>query len=97
MFLWEIRWWLLAGWLVLLNLIAIIVTIHDKKQAQREGWRVRESTLLLIGALGGSPAMLLTMRKIRHKTRHAKFMVGLPVILVLQTALLAVAIWKWGF
>ena len=97
MFLWEIRWWLLSGWLVLLNLIAIIVTIHDKKQAQREGWRVRESTLLLIGALGGSPAMLLTMRKIRHKTRHAKFMVGLPVILVLQTALLALAIWKWGF
>lgn len=97
MFLWEIRWWLLAGWLVLLNLIAIIVTIHDKKQAQREGWRVRESTLLLIGILGGSPAMLLTMRKIRHKTRHAKFMVGLPVILVLQAALLALAIWKWGF
>ena len=97
MFLWEIRWWLLAGWLVLLNLIAVIITIHDKKQAQREGWRVRESTLLLIGALGGSPAMLLTMRKIRHKTRHAKFMVGLPVILVLQAALLALAIWKWGF
>ena len=97
MFLWEIRWWLLSGWLVLLNLIAIIVTIHDKKQAQREGWRVRESTLLLIGALGGSPAMLLIMRKIRHKTRHAKFMVGLPVILVLQAALLALAIWKWGF
>ena len=97
MFLWEIRWWLLSGWLVLLNLIAIIVTIHDKKQAQREGWRVRESTLLLIGVLGGSPAMLLTMGKMRHKTRHAKFMVGLPVILVLQAALLALAIWKWGF
>lgn len=58
---------------------------------------MRESTLLLIGVLGGSPAMLLTMRKIRHKTRHAKFMVGLPVILVLQAALLALAIWKWGF
>ena len=97
MFLWEIRWWLLSGWLVLLNLIAIIVTIHDKKQAKRDGWRVRESTLLLIGFLGGAPAMLLTMRKIRHKTRHAKFMVGLPVILVLQAALLALAIWKWGF
>lgn len=97
MFLWEVRWWLLAGWLVLLNLIAVIITIHDKKQAQREGWRVRESTLLLIGAFGGSPAMLLTMRKIRHKTRHPKFMVGLPVILVLQAALLGLAIWKWGF
>ena len=69
MFLWEIRWWLLSGWLVLLNLIAIIVTIHDKKQAQREGWRVRESTLLLIGVLGGSPAMLLTMSSVPHLRR----------------------------
>lgn len=48
--------------------------------------RVPEKTLLIISALGGSIAMLITMRAIRHKTQHAKFMVGIPVIILLQCA-----------
>jgi uncharacterized membrane protein YsdA (DUF1294 family) len=43
---------------------------------------------LIISALGGSAAMLLTMFLIRHKTRHAKFMIGIPVILTLQIIIL---------
>ena len=46
-----------------------------------------EKTLLIIAALGGSIAMLITMRTIRHKTQHMKFMVGIPAIIVLQCAL----------
>lgn len=53
--------------------------------------RVPENTLLTIAALGGSIAMLITMRTIRHKTQHMKFMVGIPVIIVLQ-CLLVVAL-----
>ena len=49
--------------------------------------RVPENTLLTIAALGGSIAMLITMRTIRHKTQHMKFMVGIPVIIVLQCVL----------
>jgi len=49
---------------------------------------VRESTLLLVAALGGSAAMLMTMLLIRHKTKHAKFMVGLPVIIAIQIAVI---------
>ena len=48
--------------------------------------RTRESTLLLLSALGGSVAMLATMLIIRHKTKHAKFMVGIPLIMILQAA-----------
>jgi len=81
-------------YLAAISLLAIILTIHDKRAARKNKWRVRESTLLLIAALGGSVAMLLTMRIIRHKTKHAKFMVGIPVIIALQVTL-AIAVWWW--
>ena len=68
-----------------INLAAIILALHDKSAARRRKWRVKESTLLLVSAFGGSIAMLLTMRIIRHKTQHKKFMIGVPVIIVLQT------------
>jgi uncharacterized membrane protein YsdA (DUF1294 family) len=71
------------------SLLAVILTLHDKRAARRQKWRVRESTLLLVAALGGSAAMLATMLLNRHKTKHAKFMIGLPVIIVLQIAAVA--------
>lgn len=49
--------------------------------------RVPEKTLLIISALGGSIAMLITMRAIRHKTQHMKFMIGIPAIIVAQCVL----------
>ena len=83
-----------AIYLAFISLIAIILTTRDKRAARRQKWRVRESTLLLIAALGGSVAMLLTMQIIRHKTKHAKFMAGIPVIIILQITL-AIAAWRW--
>lgn len=74
----------------MMNLIAALVTAADKRRARAHRRRVPERTLLLLAALGGSPAMLVTMRIIRHKTRHPKFMIGLPVLLLLQIAL---AVW----
>ena len=71
-------------YLIIINLIAIIVTVSDKHRAKKKHWRIPEATLLLVSALGGSPAMLITMHIIRHKTQHKKFMVGIPVIIVLQ-------------
>lgn len=97
MLLWEYRWLWLAGWVAVVSLLAMIVTVRDKSCAKKGKWRVRESTLLLLGALGGAAAMFFTMRCIRHKTKHAKFMVGLPALFLLHLALLVIAIWKWGF
>ena len=67
-------------YLILINIIAVIVTIHDKHAAVKGNWRVKENTLLLISALGGAPAMYLTMLLIRHKTQKLKFMLGIPLI-----------------
>jgi len=66
-------------YLAAISLLAVIITIHDKSAARRHKWRVRESTLLFVSALGGSVAMLLTRCFIRHKTKHAKFMIGIPL------------------
>ncbi|MBE6616424.1 MAG: DUF1294 domain-containing protein [Ruminococcaceae bacterium] len=69
---------------VLVSLVAIIVTVSDKIRAKRNGWRTPESTLLIISALGGSVAMYLTMLSVRHKTKHIKFMLGIPIIILFQ-------------
>lgn len=70
-----------------ISLIAVIVTIYDKIAAKKlPGHRTPEATLLFISLLGGSAAMLLTMYLIRHKTKHKKFMIGIPVIIILQIA-----------
>ena len=68
-----------------ISLISVIVCIYDKiaaKHMQRH--RTRERTLLLLSILGGSVAMYATMQVIRHKTRHAKFMIGIPIIIMVQ-------------
>ena len=71
-------------YLIIINLITVIITIHDKRAAVKGTWRVKENTLLLISALGGSPAMYLTMLLIRHKTQKPKFMLGIPMILIAE-------------
>lgn len=71
-------------YLIIINFIAVIVTIVDKHNAKKQRWRVPEDTLLFLAVIGGSVGMLLTMYAIHHKTRHKKFMYGIPVIITLQ-------------
>lgn len=85
---------ILAIYLILVNLIAVIVTIYDKLCAVKRRWRVKESTLLLLSALGGGISMYITMLLIRHKTRHIKFMLGIPFILIIQI-IIAFLIWRY--
>jgi len=80
---------LICIYLAAVNFIAVIITLRDKSAAARQRRRTKEQTLLTVAVLGGSPAMLLAMLAIRHKTKHAKFMVGIPAIIALQiTAIL---------
>ena len=69
--------------------------MYDKRAAKRHGQRIAERSLLTIAALGGAFAMLLSMLAIRHKTRHVKFMLGLPAILLAQAAvIIALVLWQ---
>ncbi|MBR6331683.1 MAG: DUF1294 domain-containing protein [Dehalococcoidales bacterium] len=76
-------------YLIFISIVAIVVTIYDKLIAGSDKRRVPEKTLLIIAALGGSVAMYITMQIIRHKTQHKKFMIGIPVIMVVQAILFA--------
>lgn len=74
-------------YLVIISLISIVTCIYDKIAAKRmPKHRTREASLLILSALGGSVAMLVTMLIIRHKTKHVKFMLGIPLIIALQIA-----------
>lgn len=67
--------------------LSVLLCIYDKIAAKVwKRHRVPEATLLLLAALGGSLPMYVTMQIIHHKTLHKKFMIGIPVILLLQIA-----------
>lgn len=81
-------WYYFAiAYLGVISIVSVVTCIYDKFAAKHATkHRTRERTLLLLSALGGSVAMLLCMFTIRHKTKHAKFMIGIPVIIALQAA-----------
>lgn len=80
----------LGVYLAAVNLLAAILTISDKRRSIRHRFRIPEKVLFLAAILGGSIGEYVTMRIIRHKTLHKRFMWGLPAIIVLQ---LAAAAW----
>ncbi len=78
---------ILTGVLVFMNLLGITLTLYDKWAAvNRPRSRIPEATLMWVGLLFGSYGTFLTMKLIRHKTRHARFMVCLPLFTLLHTA-----------
>ena len=81
-------------YLGVISLISVIVCVADKSRAKKGKWRVRESTLFLLSALGGSFAMYITMLAIRHKTLHKRFMIGIPLIIIIQTAAVVLLYFK---
>lgn len=85
-------------YLIIINAFAVHQTRRDKALSEipktsSKYWRIPESQLMLIAAIGGSFAMYLTMKKTHHKTKHPKFMVGIPVIMALQVVLLVFITW----
>ena len=78
---------LLMIYLIIVNAAGLLLMLIDKQRAQKNQWRIRESTLIGIAVVGGSVGVFLGMRIFRHKTKHAKFYIGVPVILILHALL----------
>lgn len=75
---------LAAFYFAIISFVTIIVTVIDKINAKRSRRRIPEDFLMTLAILGGSVSEYLTMKIIRHKTLHKKFMIGLPVITLIQ-------------
>ncbi len=71
---------------------SVAATVYDKAAAKTKKRRIPEATLMLLGAAGGAMPMSITMKIIRHKTKHKKFMLGLPLLILLQAVIVAIII-----
>ncbi len=78
----------LLYYLLFVNIFSVFLCFVDKINAKNGNWRISEKMLFIFSLIGGSFAMYLTMRLIRHKTLHKRFMIGLPIIMILQIAVL---------
>ena len=83
-------------YLLLINAAAFVLMLADKAKARKNRWRIPERTLIGSALLGGSIGALLGMYCFRHKTRHLKFTLGVPAILIAQIALAVFLIAKIG-
>lgn len=84
----------ILGYLVIMNVIAFAAMGVDKSRAKREAWRIPEKTLFSLSLLGGSIGALAGMYTFRHKTKHLKFVAGMPAVLVCHILLVAVLLYR---
>ena len=82
-------------YLLIVNVTGFVLMLVDKAKARRDVWRISEATLMTVAAIGGSVGSLLGMYAVRHKTRHPKFTVGIPAILIAQIALIIFIVSKF--
>lgn len=75
------------AYLIIINLVLFFVMGWDKSRAKKSAWRVRESALFLLAAIGGSIGGIIGMRAFHHKTRDKNFTIGFPFIFVIQIIL----------
>ena len=83
-------------YLLLMNVIAFVFMHADKRRARKNRWRIPERTLIATAVLGGSIGALMGRYTFRHKTKHLKFTLGIPAILIAQILLAAWLILKIG-
>ncbi len=79
---------ILISYAVGINLFGFILMGVDKHKAERNAWRVSEVTLFMAAVFGGSLGCMAGMRVFHHKTKHWKFLIGMPLIFVVETAIL---------
>lgn len=83
---------IIETWLVFINIFTFAAYALDKYKAIHHAWRIPERTLILLAAIGGSVGALSAMYTVRHKTKHNKFRIGVPAILIVQIVL-AYIVW----
>lgn len=74
-------------YLIIINLCGFFSMFIDKRKAIKHTWRTKEKTLFTFALLGGSLGSIIGMYTFRHKTKHWYFVVGMPLIFIIETAI----------
>ena len=82
-------------YLIIINLIAFLAMFIDKKKAQKDKWRIKESTLLILALIGGSIGAISGMYIFHHKTQKPRFYIGFPIIIILQILVIVAIFVFW--
>lgn len=75
---------LILTYLLIINIVTFVIFGIDKWRAKNNAWRIPEATLFLLAIIGGSIGAEIGMHVWHHKTRHLSFVIGIPIILLLQ-------------
>ena len=87
---------IIISYLVVINLMAFVLYGIDKKRAKRNEHRIRESVLLWIARLGGAVGSWLGIKVFRHKTKHTKFRIVVPLWMIIWIVAIVFAVIKIG-
>lgn len=79
---------MLLVYLLIINAVGFLYMLTDKHRAKKNLWRIPEARLMWTAILGGSAGVMAGMYLCRHKTKHPKFSIGIPVIFALQVVLI---------
>ena len=90
------NFYIIPAYFVMANVITFALFAYDKYCAQHDKWRVRESTLLIWAAIGGTIGAVAAMEICHHKTLHLKFKYGVPLLLFLQIILVCLLYFNPG-
>lgn len=82
----------ICGYVLVMSVITFLTFVTDKNYAAAGAWRTKETTLLVLTLLGGTPGALLAMNRFRHKTRKVSFLSKFIVVVVIQLAII-VGVW----
>ena len=83
----------IALYLLIVNALGFYMMWSDKRKAIKDAWRTPERNFFIVALIGGSVGCWMGMQTFRHKTKHIKFTVGIPAILLGQIALV---VWLLG-
>ena len=81
-------------YLIAINIVGFFAMGIDKWKAKNNAWRIPENTLFSITVLGGGIGTIVGMYTFRHKTKKARFTIGLPAILILECILIIYMFFK---
>ncbi len=80
----EVMMKILVFYLIAVNIAAILIMGIDKHRSRRNKWRISEKSIFITGVAGGGLGVIFGMVLFRHKTRHLKFTLGVPLIVILN-------------